>query len=234
MKSLRLLSVSLCLVVGLLALNGCRNGGSNDALVRLINAAPQTDDLSVSVDGQRAWKHSLFRSNTGFAGVGEGTFQVDMTAQQGGQKRTAENYIEFRKGKAYTVVALSTPRSLQPDLRIFNDDKDAPVPPDKTRMRFMNAAQGLEQVDVLLNNLVGLQQVPYGSRSEAVLLDPGPYDIKVNMAGEVATRIGPVSLRLQPGHSYTLVAMGERAASDPQHSLTLEAYPDDQLPPGGP
>ena len=80
-------------------------------------------------------------------------------------------------------------------------------------------------MDVLFNNIVGLEQIPFASRSDPLLLDPGTYDLKVNESGGYVTPlIGPVSLRLEAGHSYTLVAMGQRHAS----TLALEAYPDDK------
>ena len=213
------------MLVGLLAVGGCRTGGggSGDAVVRLINAAPDAEDLSVSVDGHRVWRHSSYRSSTGYGGLAEGTYQVDVAAQQGGQQLTGHSYLQCRKGQAYTVVAFSRGANAAeaPGLRIFSEPRDLVVPAGKVRLRLINGASGLGSVDLLFNNIVGLQSVAVGSRSEAILLDAGSYDMKLFAAENVDALTGPVRVRFQPGRSYTLVAMGNRALG-----LSLVAYPD--------
>lgn len=222
-----------CGVIALVGLSvaGCRNGGddnSDGALVRLINASPRTQDLAVAVDGKRVWRHSLFRSNTGYASVEPGDYKVAVEARQDGRLVSGGSFLTCDAGRAYTVLALGHTGTGVPDLRIFGEAKDAPVPTDRVRVRFVNAvAGGGGDADLLFNNIAGLPGVVYGSRSGAILLEPGAYDVKVNTAGEAATLAGPVNLRLQAGHAYTLVAMGEADATDPQQSLSLELYPDD-------
>lgn len=218
------------MLLGVLALGacGCRRGGGgrDDALVRLINAAPDAEDLSVAVDGQRVWRHSSFGSSTGYGGVGEGTYQVDITAQQGGQRLTGRNYIQCRKGRAYTVVAFSRGANVveAPALRIFNDPREVAVPPNKIRLRLIHGVGDLGAVDVLFNNIVGLQSVPFGSRSEPILLDAGYYDVKLyTTAGDLTD---PVRLGFRAGRSYTLVAMGRRGGNVGPQPLSLIAYPD--------
>lgn len=216
----------LLLGVGLLAVNGCRTGGRRaDAWVRLINAAPDAENLSVAVDGQRVWRHSEYRSNTGYGGVGAGTYQVDITAEQDGQRLTGRNYVQCRKGMAYTFVAFSraTNTAEAPGVRIFSDPREIAVPPGKIRLRLINGTSGLGSVDLLFNNIVGLPNVAFGARSEPILLDTGSYDMKLFAAGGGGTLSAPVRVRFQSGRSYTLVAMGNRASG-----LSLIAYPDDR------
>lgn len=216
--------VVLLLLIGLLTVGGCRTGGSgrNDALVRLINAAPDAEDLSIDVDGKHVWRNSSFRSSTGYGGLGEGTYQVDISAQQNGQRLTGRSYIQCQKGLAYTVVAFSRGAiAAAPVVRIFSDPREISVPPGKVRLRLINGASGLGGVDLLFNNIVGLQGIAFGARSEAILLDAGSYDMKLFAAGDADTLPSPVRVRFQPGHSYTLVAMGRRGTD-----LTLIAYPD--------
>jgi hypothetical protein len=199
-------------------LGGCRNGSDGDtAQVRLINAVPDPGDLSVAVDGHSVWKHSPYRNNTGYQKIHEGRYNVQVAA--GGP--AASKPIAFEKGEHYTVVALDEGHGTPPGFRVFTEPRDeTPVPDGKARLRFINAAPEQERMDVLFNNIVGLQHVAYGHRSDPLLLDTGTYDIKVNTSGDVDSLIGPVTLRLAPGRAYTLVAMGTQSA------LTLEAYPD--------
>lgn len=223
-----------CGVIALVGLNisGCRSGSGdsgNDALVRLINASPRAQDLAVAVDGKRVWRHSQFRSNTGYASVGAGSYKVTLEAREAGRLVSGSSFLNCDKGRAYTVLTLGRSGGDAPDVRIFGEDKDNPVPQGRARLRFVNAiAGGIGEADLLFNNIAGLPSVAYGSRSGAILLEPGTYDIKVNAAGEVSTLVGPSSLRFQAGHAYTLVAMGQAEATDPREGVSLEAYPDDK------
>jgi hypothetical protein len=221
-----------CLLLGLLVLGlaGCRHGqGPQDCYVRLINAAPGAQDLSVAVDGQRVWKHSQFRSNTGYQGLGEGSYEVNVDAQGNAGRLAGHSTLLCQKGKAYTVVAVTQGAggTAPPVLRVFNEDNDAPVPSDKSRVRFINAGGGLAHVDVLFNNIVGIGDTPFGSRSQPVMLNAGVYDVKVIDTGDVRALAGPLVLHFQPGHAYTLIVMGRREAMVGPEALTLEAYPDD-------
>ncbi len=230
--ALRRRALALPLLLGFLVLDvaGCRRGGGggNDALVRLINAAPDAQDLSVAVDGRRVWQHSSFRSSTGYGGLGEGTYQIDVTAQQGGQRLTGRSYLQCRKGQAYTVVAFShRPNVAQaPTLRIFSDPREAAVPANKIQLRLINGAGDLGSVDVLFNNIVGLQSVAFGSRSEPILLEAGWYDVKLYSAGSVDDLTAPVRMGFRAGRSYTLVAMGRRGTGAGSQALSVLAYPD--------
>jgi len=209
----------LALMAGALLLGGCRHGGDGDvAQVRLINAVPDPGELSVAVDGHPVWRRSPYGNNTGYQKIRQGTYNVEVAA--GGE--AAAKPIDFEKGKAYTVIALGVARATPPAFRVFADERQERVPDGKARLHFINAVPGPERMDVLFNNIVGLKRIAYGHRSEALLLNDGTYDIRVNAAGDVSSLIGPVSLHLVSGRAYTLVAMGRH----PARGFTLEAYPD--------
>ncbi len=209
-----------------LFVSGCRlsprsEGGA--AQVRLINAVPDAGGLNVSVDGQRVWKRAAFRSNTGYQGIAAGTYPVQMDAGASGAIRLLHP-LAFEKGHDYTVLALGQMRGggRPAEVEVLEDEPPGRGEPGKTALRLVNAAPGLEPVDLVVNNIVGLKAVGYGRRSPALTLDGGRYDLKVVPADTPDALIGPVTLRLEPGRTYTLVAMGR--ASD--RTLSLEAYPD--------
>ena len=212
----------------LLTAGGCRDGGGGDAgtaQVRLINAVPGPEELTVAVDGRRVWRRSLFRSNTGYGSVREGTYPLQVAV--GNTPASGRMVLSCRDGETYTVLALGGGAGIGPDVRVFSDTRPTPVPGDKARICVLNAASDTDAIDILFNNIVGAPGIVYGTRSPALLLDAGTYDLKVNAAGDVASLAGPVSLRLRAGHAYTLAVMGKRGSVDPQQSLSLEAYPDD-------
>lgn len=220
--------LSVLLFVGALSalfVSGCRlnpRSEGGEARVRLINAVPDAGGLNVSVDGQRVWKRAEFRSNTGYQGIASGSYPIRMDSASFGATLLARS-LSFEKGYDYTVLALGQMRGgRSADMEVWEDDPPGRGEPGKTTVRLVNAAPGLEPVDLVVNNIVGLKAVAYGKRSPGLTLDGGSYDLKIVPADTPDALIGPVTLRLQAGRTYTLVAMGR--ASD--QTLTLESYPD--------
>ena len=213
---------ALCALLGA----GCRTGSQSEggtAQVRLINAVPDAGGLNVSVDGRRVWTRALFRSNTGYQGVSAGTYPVRLESASFGATLLVRP-LSFEKGHDYTVLALGQMRDggRPVSAQVLEDEAPGHIEPGKTTLRLVNAVLGLEPVDLVINNIVGLQNVAYGKRSPALTLDGGSYDLKIVPADTPDALAGPISLRLEPGRAYTLVAMGR--ASD--GTLSLEAYPD--------
>ena len=217
------------LLIGALSalfVSGCRHSsrsGEDAAQVRLINAVPDAGGLNVSVDGQRVWKRSLFRSNTGYQDVAAGTYPVRMDAASSGTTLLVRP-LSFEKGHEYTVLALGQMwgggRPAQ--IEVLEDEPPSRAEPGKATVRLVNAASGLEPVDLVVNNIVGLKAVAYGKRSPALTLDGGSYDLKIVPADTPDALVGPITLRIEPGRTYTLVTMGRVS----NQTLSLEAYPD--------
>ena len=215
------------LLLGLVVLSlvpGCRqHSDSDDVQVRLINAVPDADALDVAVDGQRVWKGASYRSSTGYQGMAAGTYGVQVGATAG-NPLLANRPMAFVKGRTYTVLALGLSRNAgtPAQVQVLTDNDTPPLPADKTGLRLINASPGGASLDLVVNNIVGMEAVRYGRRSPVLLLDGGIYDLKVAEAGTANSLAGPVSLHLEPGRTYTLVAMGNVG----DQPMTLEAYPD--------
>lgn len=224
-KPFRLSSLLFIGALSALVMSGCRLNPRSDggeAHVRLINAVPDAGALNVSVDGQRVWKQSPFRSNTGYQSISSGTYPVRIESAAFGATLLVRT-LSFERGHSYTVFAIGQMRGGRPaDMEVLEDDPPGQDEAGKTTLRLVNAAPGLEPVDLAINNIVGLKAVPYGKRSRAITLDGGSYDLKIALADTPDALAGPITLRLQPGRTYTLVAMGR---PDDQ-TLSLEAYPD--------
>lgn len=218
--------VSLCVVAVLPALfvSGCRLGPRSDenaAHVRLINAVPDAGGLAVSVDGQRAWKETPFRSSTGYQGITAGAYPVRLDSTALGDALTARS-LSFEKGRNYTVLALSRNAGRPAQMLVWEDKSQERRDPGKVAVRLVNAAPGLGPIDLVVNNIVGLKAIAYGRRSPVLPLDGGAYDLEIAAADTPDALAVPIHLRLEPGHAYTLVAMGQAA----DQTLSLEAYPD--------
>lgn len=226
-KSFGPLGLLLFGVVGAMVLPGCRlnpRSETDASHVRLINAVPDAGALTVSVDGQRAWKGSLFRSSTGYEDIAPGDYTVRVEAGSQGGMLLTNRPMSFAEGHAYTVLALGMTRDAgtPAQVQVLMDDPPAGVNGEKAGLRLIHAAPGMGPIDLVVNNIVGLESLGYGKRSGVLLLDSGTYDLKVALAGTPDALAGPIHLRLDGGHTYTLVTMGQVA----NQTLSLEAFPD--------
>ncbi len=200
---------------------GCKtkSDGGDGARVRLINAAPNADGLTVSVNGDRAWKDAAYRSSSGYQTIAAGTYPVRMDAAKLGASPARS--LSFDKGHAYTVLALGGAVG-GTRLEVLEDAATAAPENGRAGVRLINASVNGKPLDLVVNSIVAAKSVPYGRRSGVLALDGGTYDLQIAAADTPNILAGPVSLRLEPGRTYTLVAMG-----DPDDgSLSLEAYPD--------
>ena len=208
-----------------LCVSGCRYGSHNaegtSAYVRLINAVPDAGGLDVSVDGRRVWKRSAFRSSTGYQAISPGTYPVEIDAAGPGTTLLTKS-LSLEKQQDYTLLALGPSQSSETRVQVLPDEKPAHLAPGKASVRLINAAPGTHALDLVVNTIVGVKSVAYGRRSGPLTLSSGRYDLQLAAADTPEMLVGPVSLTLEPGKSYTLIAMGRTA----NQSLSLEVYPD--------
>lgn len=200
---------------------GCKTKSNNGdgARVRLINAVPSADGLTVSVSGDRAWKNAAFRSSSGYQTIAAGTYPVQMSAARLGTAPAQS--LSFEKGRTYTVLALGRAGGGKAQLEVLNDPTTPPAS-GRAGVCLINASLDGKPLDLVINSIVAAKSVPYGGRSTTLALDGGTYDLQVAAADTPNILAGPVSLRLEPGHTYTLAAIG----NPDDGTLSLEAYPD--------
>ena len=216
-----LLSVS---ALSALFVSGCRYGSHNPdgsmAYVRLINAVPDAGGLDVSVGGRRVWKRSEFRSSTGYQAVSSGAYPVEIDAAGLGTTLLTES-LSFGRQQNYTLLALGQAGS-GARVQVLPEEKAEHLAPGRASVRLINASPGTPALDLVVNTIVGVKSVGYGRRSAPLSLSSGRYDLQLAVPDTPEMLVGPVSLDLKAGQSYTLIAMGRTG----DQSLSLEVYPD--------
>ena len=218
--------VAVLLLIALLSMGaGCRrheNASPDEARVRLINAVPNAGDLTVAVDGKRVWKGPRFGSNTGYQAIPKGRYEVRIDTGRPRPIDSAGIGFIFERGQDYTLVALpSATGGEEPGTLVFVDERNAFVPPGQASIRFINAAPGARRIDALFNRIVGLKNVALGTRSDALLLDTGDYELSLApSASQFTPLLEPIPLHLESGRAYTFVAMGGRK------EISVHAYQD--------
>lgn len=200
-------------------LSGCRgHGGGDDAQVRLINALPSRNELSVAINGKTVMRRSHFGDSTGFVGVKPGRYGYSISDNYGPITR---GDLSARAHDRYAVVVAPGRRQGE-GAGALNVPMMGEIPRGKVAVTFVQAGEVGTSVDLLLNNVVGDADVRLAEAPHTLVLTEGNYELKANAAGDPYTTFAEASLRAASGHTYLVVLTGRRDVT----SLSLRVYDD--------
>jgi hypothetical protein len=93
------------------------------------------------------------------------------------------------------------------------DDNSAPTP-GNARLRVIHASPDAPNVDVLVDDMVVLTNVPFKAISDYLDVSAGARNIKVNATG-TSTTVIDVTPTLVDGKVYTVIALNQLSAIEP-------------------
>ena len=161
------------------------------------------DDVVVLTDAP-------FKVASGYLEVTGGgrNFKVNAT---GTMSTVIDATPNLEPGEDYTLLAVNFPASIEPLLAM--DDNSAPAA-GNARLRVIHASPDAPDVDVLVDNVVVLTNVPFKAISDYLEVAAGAHNIKVNAAG-TSTSVINVTPTLLDGKVYTVIALNQLAFIEP-------------------
>jgi len=210
-------------LAGLVLLAGC--GERNDtalpaadsadvgvAMVRVVNAAPGASSLDIMADDASMFTGVAFKDVTPYRGVNENfvTFRLAMPGMTGDSGDMASNREMMSDGGRYTVVALpGDAAGDQPQLMVLDEPNDLGNA-DHARIRFVNAAQGLEEFDVFIpgRDDALIDDVNFNSEAGYTDLDPASTGLEVRANDSPRALLQVPSRDWQAGKAYTVIVVG--------------------------
>ncbi|MDX1636136.1 MAG: DUF4397 domain-containing protein [Marinobacter sp.] len=144
-----------------------------------------------------------------YAALAAGDTRIDVTAA--GVKSSAINAtLPLANGVGYTVLAANEFAALQ--LLPYTDDNRSGA--TSARLRVIHGAGTAPNVDVYLtavgagigNGEPVLSDVPFEAASDYLYVAEGDYDVIVTVAGTGTVAIGPATVSLASGSTYSVVA----------------------------
>ena len=202
-----------------LFLAGCHDHGASPdkvARVRIVDAVPSPTRLDLSVDGHVVVKHVEFGSDSGYTALEPGHHTLGVRSGA----MSADVSGELERGLAYTVLAIPIGHG-DLGLSVIKESGGASAK-DRATLRFVAASPDEPKLSLALNNVIAVDALRFKSESEAVSLRPGDYDMKLWTGNDASQLLGPSTVHLDGGKSYTVVAMGRRVDG----SLSLRSYED--------
>ena len=188
-------------------------------MVRVIDAMPAGEDLTVSVDGVKGSKTLRYGDGTPYGDVDPGSYTLRIAAPYS-RKPILSRKVDLVRRQTYTFAIL--PRSeYGGDVVVRAIHEGGPVDPQKGQasIRFLSLSHASDSLSIALNNIVAVDHLRFGVDSVPLSLQPGDYVVKV-WTEDDAPLVQPSTLHLEPGHAYTAVVMGAESAS------TLHLYDD--------
>jgi len=184
----------------------------NNALVRLVNA--RTDQVDVyfgdvkafaEVDGQKITPYSELPAE-------RHDLKVLPTGKAPVTPTVATNSEGLSEGMHYTVVAF-TKKDGTPGVTLFKDELTSPSN-GKARVRVINVAAGVEEVDVYPAGQKDTlaKGVNFNSATGYTEVDPSIKTVEIHRSGDKQVAASIPDLALSAGKTYTLFVLNEANA----------------------
>ena len=215
----RRFSFAALLLAGTLSLilSGCRGHNSrDDAQVRLINALPTDEPISLAIDGKTVTK-SRFGDGTRYAGMKAGRYEYQISGSSGVLRR---GEAEVGKGVRYQLIASPGAHGGLANASLVPVDMLAPE--GKAVVTFVQAADCGAPVDLLFNNVVAVPDAALGGSHHSLAIPAGVYDLKANIADDPNRVLAEIPFSAAAGRTYLIVLMGRSRATP----IELRVYDD--------
>ncbi|MGD8853307.1 MAG: DUF4397 domain-containing protein, partial [Gammaproteobacteria bacterium] len=201
--------------ISLLLLTGDDNNPSVEvadarARVRAVHASPDAPNVDILIDDAVVLTDVPFTGASGYLEVvgGERNFKINAT---GTASTVIDETTDLDRGQDYTLLAVNFLTSIEPLLTV--DDNSAPTP-GNARLRVIHASPDAPNVDVLVDDMVVLTNVPFTAISDYLDVSAGARNIKVNATG-TSTTVIDVTPTLVDGKVYTVIALNQLSAIEP-------------------
>lgn len=180
----------------------------NDARVRAIHASPDAPPVDVLVnDAITAFEDLTFPNGSDYASLPAGVYNVKVVPAGGApEANVIDADLNLFFNTDYTVVALDTLANIEP---IVLEDDNRPVPPIRSKIRFVHASPDAPAVDIrVVDGPYLFQNVAFKGVGDYVTVPSGTYDLEVLVAGTEAVALELPGVTVAGGTTYTVLAVG--------------------------
>jgi hypothetical protein len=188
------------------------------SMVRLVNALPNSKAIDVSGDDQALFTAVGYKTVTPYVEVENN--QVNFKLHAATKDSTlADNSEMMADGNRYTIVALPDDKG-GATMRILRDE----IVPDsgKARVRVINAAPGVKDVDVALQGQKDalFEDVDYATEAGYKDITPVTATVEIRREDPKGKTILVKDVHFEPGKAYTIVLTGSK--TNPVEVITFE------------
>jgi hypothetical protein len=195
----------------------------NNALVRVINAAPGNPSVDVFADDQKVFESVAFKSVTPYKELSDArhAFRVRQAGQDSAQP-IAENSEGLAGGKHYTIVVMPDTNN-KAALYVVSDNITAP-PAEKAQVRIVNASPDAGEIDVVAkeHNKALFSGVNFQKETSYMDVDPMKMTLEIKQEGQQQAIVTLPNANFEKGKFYTIVITGMVKGTPRLQTLMVE------------
>src|SRR4051812_48567152 len=183
-----------------------------DAQIRVAHLSPDTPGVDVYVDGTHAIDNVGFQTVSDYAQLPSGPHRLEL--RPSGASPTSQPVLAasqvLEAGRAYTAAGIGDRANLQGV--VFLDDL-TPPPAGQAKVRFIHAAVGTGNVDVLDSAGKTLfTDAAFGRASAYSAMPPGMYTLVLKNPANNEELLRSPQIEFGPGIIYSVAAIGGAGA----------------------
>lgn len=198
-------------------------GQRNNALVRVINAAPGAASVDVFADDQKAFEAVSFKNVTPYKEISDTrhTFRVRAAGKDSDQP-IAENSEGLAEGKHYTILIMPGNND-KTMVSVINDNITA-TSGEKAEVRVIHAAPDAGEVDVVDKsaNKKLFSGVDFERDTAYMSVDPVKTTLEIRPEGQDKAVLSVPETNFEKGKYYTIVVTGHAKGTPKLQALMIE------------
>lgn len=181
------------------------------ASLQVVHASPDAPAVDVLADGNVLVPNLPFPEATPFVEVPGGTYNVAVTvAGNPGAVAIGPVDLELEAGTRYSVLAVDYLAAIEP-LILMDDPRRVAT---NAKVRIVHASPLAQDVDIYVTAVGAdinaeaptLEGVAFKANTGYLALPAGDYDVTVVPAGTKTAAIGPLTISIEDGGVYTVIA----------------------------
>ncbi|WP_439027330.1 DUF4397 domain-containing protein [Haloarchaeobius sp. DT45] len=204
--------------------------------VRIIHASPNAPAVDVIVDGETVLTDVQFGTVSDYLTLEAGEHDIVVTRAGMPNEVVLSQTTELEEGK-FTIMAIGEIGTASFEPKAFEDMVTAPAE-DEVSIRAIHASPDAPAVDVVIvpqkddltaDDITVIQQVSFGSATDYLTLEPGPYFVDVYPAidpgsppEQPPSPVATAEVDLQGGHAYSGIGLGYLEPEEDQPGLELK------------
>lgn len=194
-----------------------------EAQIRVVHAVPGGPAVDVYAGDQSAFSNVEFKSVTEYRPLGANLpeFKLLQTGAAPTTTPMAENREVLIDGRFYTLIAIPESDGEGVDIMALKDDHDGDA--NKARIRIVNAARGLDDLDIRIQGRDDdlFDDVDFSTEAGYKEVDPGTVTLLVTAEDSRKELLRITDVNLQAGKSMTIVLTHPSANSSRIEAIKL-------------
>lgn len=150
---------------------------TDSSYIRILNAAPNSDDVDIYINGNLIFSEIRYKNFTPYTPTSPGNYEIEIY-ESGNKENLIHNHsLTIAGGNAGTLVITG----LMPKIMILAvfEDPTEQVGKGNSKFRVAHISPTTSPVDVNVNTVKMIEEIPFGKRTNYAEVPSGIYDFAI-------------------------------------------------------